>query len=219
MTRQMIRSVFSILPSSPVDPSQDVAVLELQRARTAAGNLPQEAGTAHLRGFHHDQDRHQELNCLCNAAGRACLPATAVSREERSWQHLQAPSPWLRQHTLTARSGQEFVDSQAPPCSGEGCCRWRKRKAAEHQAKSCPQDLTQEIITAKWFCTPRSGAVQAPAHRMMEIEVVISFWRWNQCRRLQPTYSGARMLHLRAEKLPGSTGYTAPHKTLPGTSV
>lgn len=51
MTRQMIKSVFSILPASPVDLSQDIAVLELWRARTAPGTVPQEAGRAHLRGF------------------------------------------------------------------------------------------------------------------------------------------------------------------------
>lgn len=47
----MIKSVFSILPASPVDLSQDIAVLELWRARTAPGTEPQEAGKALLRGF------------------------------------------------------------------------------------------------------------------------------------------------------------------------
>lgn len=47
----MIRSVFHILPARLVDPSQDIAVPELWKARTAPGKLTQEAGTAHLRGF------------------------------------------------------------------------------------------------------------------------------------------------------------------------
>lgn len=48
LTRQMIRSVFSILSANPVDLSQDIAVPERRRARTAPGNLPQEAGTSPL---------------------------------------------------------------------------------------------------------------------------------------------------------------------------
>lgn len=166
----MIRSLFSILPASPVDLSQDIVVPEPWRARTVPGNPPQEAGTAHLRGF-------------------SSPPGQALRTEPRVQCHRisTAPSPHLGHRksgtSITSRLAALCLDSVHPgllrarvhgqPSSGGGCCHLleedggQKRRAAQGQAKSGPGRLTQgTLLFCKRFCTHWSGAVQAPAHHL-----------------------------------------------------
>lgn len=141
----MIKSVFSILPASPVDLSQDIAVLELWRARTAPGTEPQEAGKALLRGFSSrpgqaprtelaEQCHRMSLAVTKSRAGSDCR-LTALGGVGRTRVHGQTAPTGLRD-ALT-------------------CSKCDRKRAAK--------SLTQEI-------TDWAGATQAPAQKMMEIK-------------------------------------------------